>query len=312
MAGTRLSWDEQRPCAPPRLPGVGQASSLRQALRPWRKKSLPDVEPPRPHPLSHGFQWRTRAPERRRRLTREELSEFESTGFVVMRRVFAPHEVAAVTEAIDPLEARAEARLREAGGRISISEADAITFTAHVAAQSPTLAAFARHPAIVDICHDLVGDDVRLYWDQSVYKKWQKPREFPWHQDNGYTFVEPQQYLTLWLPLVDVDEETGCPWIAPGLHRRGTFEHWATPDGLKCLETAPEATSAPAKAGDAIVFSSLAPHRTGPNLRPGYVRKAYILQYAHDPSTATYRDGRRALQDDPDRQFKVLEGGRPV
>ena len=88
--------------------------------------------------------------------------------------------------------------------------------------------------------------------------------EFPWHQDNGYTFVEPQQYLTLWLPLVDVDEANGCPWIAPGLHRLGTLEHWATPIGLKCLEAAPDAVPVPARAGDAIVFSSLTPHRTGP------------------------------------------------
>ena len=215
-----------------------------------------------------------------------------------------------MTAAIDPLEAIAEAKLREAGGKISISEADAITFTAHVVRKSPVLRAFAAHPAILDICHDLVGDDVRLYWDQSVYKKWQKPQEFPWHQDNGYTYVEPQQYLTLWLPLVDVDGETGCPWIAPGLHRLGTLDHWVTPLGLKCLEEVEGAVAVPARAGDAIVFSSLTPHRTGPNLRQGFVRKAYILQYAHDPSLATYRDGRQAAQDDPDRQFKVLAGGR--
>ena len=35
----------------------------------------------------------------------------------------------------------------------------------------------------------------------------------------------------------------------------------------------------PARAGDAIIFSSLSPHRTGPNLKTGTVRKAYILQY---------------------------------
>jgi phytanoyl-CoA hydroxylase len=262
--------------------------------------------------LSRDFQWRTRAPEHPRRLTAEQLRRFDADGFVTIAGVFTEDEIAETIAAIDPLEAKSEAYLREAGGRISISEADAITFTAHIAKKSPVLARLARHPAVVDICHDLVGDDVRLYWDQSVYKKWQKPREFPWHQDNGYTFVEPQQYLTLWLPLVDVDEENGCPWIAPGRHRMGTLEHWAAPEGLKCLEDVPDAVAAPARAGDAIVFSSLAPHRTGPNLREGFVRKAYILQYAHDPSIATYRDGRQAAQDDPERQFKVLEGGRPV
>ena len=61
--------------------------------------------------------------------------------------------------------------------------------------RSDILRAFAAHPKIKDICHDLIGDDVRLYWDQSVYKKTGKEQEFPWHQDNGYTFIEPQQYL---------------------------------------------------------------------------------------------------------------------
>ena len=267
---------------------------------------------PRRHPLSRDFVWRDRVPDPPRRLTPGQLSAFSDRGFVKLDAVFAPEEIAAVTDAIDPLERKAEAKLREAGGRISISDADAITFTTHIARKSAVLRAFAAHPAILDICHDLVGDNVRLYWDQSVYKKWQKPQEFPWHQDNGYTYVEPQQYLTLWLPLVDVDEETGCPWIAPGRHRLGTLDHWVTDIGLKCLDDVPDAVAVPAKAGDAIVFSSLTPHRTGPNLARGFLRKAYILQYAHDGSIATYRDGRQAAQDDPERQFKVLAAGRPA
>ena len=94
-----------------------------------------------------------------------------------------------------------------------------------------------------------------------------------------------------------------------GLHRAGTLDHWITPIGLKCLEDAPEAVAVPARAGDAIVFSSLAPHRTGPNLKLGSVRKAYILQYCAEGSVATLRDGSRVAQDDPDRQFKVLGAG---
>ncbi|HEX3917970.1 MAG TPA: phytanoyl-CoA dioxygenase family protein [Caulobacteraceae bacterium] len=267
---------------------------------------------PRLHPLSRDFVWRERQLSARRRLTAAEKAQFEELGYVTLKGVFSADEIAAVTAAIDPLEAAEEVRLREAGGRISISDADAITFTAHIARKHPVLKAFAAHPAIQDICHDLMGDDVRLYWDQSVYKKTQKVQEFPWHQDNGYTFIEPQQYLTLWLPLVDVDEMNGCPWVAPGLHRLGTLDHWVTPIGLKCLDEVPDAVATPARAGDAVVFSSLTPHRTGPNLRAGTVRKAYILQYAHDPSVATYRDGRQSAQDDPQRQFKILEGGRPA
>ena len=263
-----------------------------------------EPRPIKPHPLSHDFVWRMPEPGELRYLTKAQFHAFDTLGFVKLEGVFTPEEVARVTHAIDPIERKGEEWLRGKGGKVMISEADVITFTTHLVTRSDTLRAFAAHPKVKDICHDLIGGDVRLYWDQSVYKKTGKEQEFPWHQDNGYTFIEPQQYLTLWIPLVDVDERNGCPWIAPAVHRRGTLEHWLTPIGYKCLEQVNDAVAVPAKAGDVIAFSSLAPHRTGPNLETGSVRKAYILQYAPD-GAFTIKDGVKATQDDPARQFKI-------
>ncbi len=261
------------------------------------------------HALNTQFVWQDSARNGLRRLTADEVAQFDAHGFVKLENVFSAAEIAEVIAAIDPLEAKSEEWLRSKGGTVSISQADVITFSIHLVTKSDALKRFAAHPAIKDIGHDLIGDDVRLYWDQSVYKKTGKVQEFPWHQDNGYTYVEPQQYLTLWIPLVDVDEENGCPWIAPDVHKVGTLEHWLTPIGYKCLEDVPDAVAVPAKAGDVIAFSSLAPHRTGPNLKVGSVRKAYILQYAPD-GAYTVRDGVRTRQDDPQRQFPILVGGR--
>lgn len=263
------------------------------------------------HPRNHDFKWRDSHPDRLRLLTAEQKEQFDRDGYVVLRGVFEPGEIDKVERAIDPLEREHERRLRASEGENDISSADAITFTGHIVKQSSVLRVFAAHPSIADICHDLIGDDVRLYWDQSVYKKSGKPQEFPWHQDNGYTFVEPQQYLTLWIPLVDVEVENGCPWIAPGMHKLGTLEHWFTPIGLQCIDNAADAVPAEAQRGDVIVFSSLSPHRTGPNLREGTVRKAYILQYAPEGAVAI-KDGKRVPQDDPDRQFPILRRGKPA
>ena len=265
---------------------------------------------PQPHALNVGFQWREASRDGLRAVSPAQIDQFKADGFFVFRDAFTPAEIAAVTAAIDPLEQATDTWVREEkGGRHRLSTTGAITFSAHIVTQSPVLQAFARHPTIQAICRDLIGDDVRLYWDQSVYKKTQVPQEFPWHQDNGYTFIEPQQYLTLWIPLVDVDEENGCPWVAPELHRMGTLEHWITDIGLVCLNSAPEAEPAPARAGDIVVFSSLAPHRTGPNLKKDTVRKAYILQYAPDGAVTTLADGQVVTQSDPTRQFAILEGG---
>lgn len=265
--------------------------------------------PPNLHPLNRDFVWQKRRPATFRRLTEDAFAQFNSQGFALLKDVFSQSEIESVIAAIDPLEAKGETWLREQGGRVSIATADVITFTTHLVRKSQVLRDFARHPAIKDICHDLIGPDVRLYWDQSVYKKTAKEQEFPWHQDNGYTFIEPQQYLTLWIPLVDVDEMNGCPWIAPGRHTSGTLEHWTTPIGYKCLDTVEDAVCVPARAGDVIAFSSLAPHRTGPNLVRGSVRKAYILQYAPD-GAYTIRDGVHLFQNDPERQFMILSQGQ--
>jgi ectoine hydroxylase-related dioxygenase (phytanoyl-CoA dioxygenase family) len=91
----------------------------------------------------------------------------------------------------------------------------------------------------------------------------------------------------------------------PGLHRKGTLAHEPTPLGWQCLRDGDGAIPVEAKAGDIVVFSSLTPHRTGPNLTTA-VRKSYILQYAPDGARAYPGGGDEAvMQDDPARQYLV-------
>ncbi|WP_158258111.1 phytanoyl-CoA dioxygenase family protein [Sphingopyxis lindanitolerans] len=261
---------------------------------------------PSPHALNGDFKW-TDVPQDRalRFLDRDQVNTFDRLGYLHIPAAFSDSELDEVEQAIDPIEAELERLVAEvAGGKSRLTDAGTITFTTHIVTRSDTAREFARNAKIHAICQDLMGAPARLYWDQSVYKKTGKKQEFPWHQDNGYTFIEPQQYLTFWIPLVDVDESNGCPWIVPGLHRNGTLAHWETPIGLKCLEESDAAVCVPAKRGDIILFSSLAPHRTGPNLRDGTIRKAYILQYAPD-GAHTVVDGTRIPQNDPERQFLI-------
>jgi ectoine hydroxylase-related dioxygenase (phytanoyl-CoA dioxygenase family) len=187
--------------------------------------------------------------------------------------------------------------------------------------KSPVVKAFAGSEIFAKLALDLVGPDVRLYWDQAVYKKPEPDREFPWHQDNGYTFVQPQHYLTCWIPLVDATIDNGAPVVAPGVHRSGTLaHHWVDPIGWQCITEPADAVVVEAKVGDIVCFSSLTPHRTGPN-RTTKVRKAYILQFAPDGAAVVAigdgdggdeTDGSVGLCNDPDRQFLVAVDGVPV
>jgi ectoine hydroxylase-related dioxygenase (phytanoyl-CoA dioxygenase family) len=267
------------------------------------------------HPWNRGFTWETaRGPFRR--VTAAQAAQFDELGFVVLEDLVEPALVQRVTEELDQYEAKVDAFLRtQADERMMIAEAGAITFTTHLVAQSELARTFATHDVFVDLCADLLGPDVDMYWDQAVYKKPEKPRRFPWHQDNGYTFIEPQQYLTIWFALTDATVDNGCPWVAPGVHRMGTLAHrYVEPLGYECFDEPPTKVAAPVRAGGAVVFSSLTPHLTGPNLTDA-TRKAYILQYAHAGSVVLRGDpnagppSHREPCNDPKRQFPILRDG---
>jgi phytanoyl-CoA hydroxylase len=271
-----------------------------------------------PHPWNTSFEWATpQGPFRR--VTDAQAAQFDELGFVVLEDLVDAATVAEITDELDAYEAKVDQFLRtQDGGRMMIAETGAITFTTHLVAQSAVAKEFATLPVFLDICADLLGPDVDMYWDQAVYKHHEKPRRFPWHQDNGYTFIEPQQYLTIWVALTDATVENGCPWVAPGVHRMGTLAHgYVEPLGYECFADPPEKVAAPVRAGGAVVFSSLTPHLTGPNTTDA-VRKAYILQYSHADSVVLRGEANagppvtREPCNAPDRQFPVLRDGQTI
>lgn len=268
------------------------------------------MQPFKKHPKNTAFKWRDTA-NSNVVVSDAQCREYSQRGAFILDQAFTQEEIAAVIAELDPLEAQAEASLREHQPKISIARADEITFSAHLVAQSPLLATFARHPILQAVCAALLGPEVRLYWDQLVYKKSHTADEFPWHQDNGYTYVEPQQYLTCWIALTDATLDNGCPWVVPGLHRQGTLSHRWTNLGFQCFDDHPDAQAMPVKAGSIAVFSSLTPHRTGPNLTD-QTRKSYILQYAPD-GALMYPHGQEALLANNEQwQFPILKGGTEV
>jgi ectoine hydroxylase-related dioxygenase (phytanoyl-CoA dioxygenase family) len=266
------------------------------------------------HPLNRGFSWQPHDGPFRR-ITPEQARAYDEEGFFVLEGALDPAALEALIEESDGVQDRVSAFLQtRPDGRLAISRADEITFAPHLVKLSPRARSFCSSPPLLDLAHDLLGPDVRLYWDQTVYKRPGTPSPFPWHQDNGYTYVEPQHYLTCWVALTDATVENGCPWVVPGAHRRGTLAHTWSDLGWVCLpEKPPEAVPAPVAAGGIVVFSSLTPHATGPN-HTGEVRKAYIVQFAPDGAEILQPQGDAIVRipaNDPERQFPVLVGGRP-
>ena len=263
---------------------------------------------PEIHPDNKGFSWSVpKGPYQY--LSEEQVEQYDRKGYLVLEDAFDIELMSKISILIDPFEKKVTKILKGFdGGKVFISRADEITFTTHLVTQSEELRQFSKHKVFSNLCLDLIGDNVRLYWDQAVYKKPGTEDEFPWHQDNGYTFIEPQAYLTCWLALNDTDEINGCPWVIPSLHRLGTLKHETTDLGFEIPLNDKEAVPLPLKSGSIAVFSSLTPHKTGPNTSKG-IRKSYILQYAPDGAQRKISGSLTEPVNDESRQFYVVKEG---
>lgn len=220
-------------------------------------------------------------------VTEAQRAQLSDQGFFVLADVFPAAEMDDLACQIEAYQQRHEEALRARGGEEGISRAHEITFTAFLAENDPQILAFCRRPEFVALTTALLGPDVDLYWNQSVFKMPEGEKEFPWHQDDGYTPVTPFPYLTLWLALNDATLENGCISVLPGSHRRGLLTHVRTPIGLAChgADDPDQGVRVPVKAGSMAVFLSRTIHKSGVNRSRG-IRKAYVIQYTQAGATS--------------------------
>lgn len=211
-------------------------------------------------------------------LSDSQVQQFRDDGFFLLPDLFSAAEIDPVRERIDAYNRQHEQKLADVGTQ-GISRANEIAFTALIAQRDPVIGAFAADQRFVDITTTLIGPAISLYWDQSVYKKPETARDFPWHQDNGYRTVVPLEYVTCWTALEDATIENGSIWVLPRSHKEGVVEHKPTPIGLQCYFGDDPGVPVELKKGGTAVFSSLLFHRSGPNVSDR-TRKAYITQYS--------------------------------
>ena len=270
-----------------------------------------------PHPWNTGFVWSDRAGELTT-ITAEQAKQFDELGYFVVEDAFDTATLAR----LDAELVRGDDLVKEfltgmPDGRFTVAGLDTQTVAPHAVAHSEFARGFVAADIFAGLAHDLVGPDVDLYWDQSVYKQPHSAEPVLWHQDNGYTYVEPQAYLTCWVAITDATPENGCIWVMPGAHRDGTLAHRPTPVGEECWGDWSEAVEVPVHAGSIVVFSSLTPHATKRNTTDA-VRKAYIVQYAPDGAVAYYGDAaagppaRTEILGDDERRFRILRDGMRV
>jgi ectoine hydroxylase-related dioxygenase (phytanoyl-CoA dioxygenase family) len=242
-----------------------------------------------PHPWNTSFSWADHDG-LRTSITAEQARAFDRDGFFVVEDAFDPTTLSVLDAELAPGDEKVRQLLTSApGGRFSVAGLDTQTVAPHAVTRSDFVRKFVANDVLAGLARDLVGPDVRLYWDQSVYKQPQSAEPVLWHQDNGYAYVEPQAYLTCWIAVTDATPENGCIAVMPGVHREGTLAHRSTDVGEECWGDWSQAADVPVRAGSIVVFSSLTPHATRRNATD-QVRKAYIVQYTPEGAVALHGD----------------------
>ena len=129
------------------------------------------------------------------------------------------------------------------------------------------------HAKLLDIIECLLGPEIA--WPGSIVARTNLPQTeittFPWHQDSQYYGEQTRhtQVITVWMPLVDVDERNGCLQLIPGSHTWGLLEGKRGADKNVRTKEDVEKRGIPVtvamRLGDVLLFSNLTFHASKPN-----------------------------------------------
>lgn len=149
----------------------------------------------------------------------EAVAAFRENGHATVRGLATPREVEAFRPAL--LEAGEAARFdcRPLEERDTYGRAFVQMF--NLWRHNDAARAFVFAERFASVAAELLEvPAVRLYHDQALFKE-PGGGFTPWHQDQFYWPLETDRTITMWMPLVEVDEAMGPMRFASGSHRDG-------------------------------------------------------------------------------------------
>ncbi|MCC7264445.1 MAG: phytanoyl-CoA dioxygenase family protein [Candidatus Latescibacteria bacterium] len=164
-------------------------------------------------------------------ISRAAYDHYWEKGWAVVEGVFSPQETEALAQiALTVAEGElvtdqsAFAADHAADGQIAPRKI-AAPFTKH-----PAFCAFSLDPRLTGLVAGLLGQPALLATDQIFMKPPRFGSAKPYHQDNFYfRLTPPDQALTAWIALDDVDEQNGCLRYIAGSHRGPILPHTPVP-----------------------------------------------------------------------------------
>lgn len=258
------------------------------------------------------------------KLTSDQLAAYHADGFLLVRDLFTPGDLAPVmAEIAGKVERLAQGLLRdgrlqnlhaEAGffERLTLIDRDCPGASVMLHTQGvlePALAALWSHPRLLTIMEQLLGPEVAGHpvWNLRSKTPDNPLATVPWHQDTAYLAAGSEKTFqpTAWIPFLDADGINGTLQVLRGGHRSGrVFAHHlerespragaVSKGGSWYLEIDPadlpagEMVTVPVPFGSVLLLNQLIPHRSTEN-RSQRIRWSVDLRWQR-PSEPTGMD----------------------
>ncbi len=213
-------------------------------------------------------------------LTPDEVAAYRRDGFVVMRNLLGPRNIAACIDALTGL-ARGTIPARETHLMFE-SGHDAATMTGEerelrirkymdFTNDAPALKAAANSRRLHLALDQILGQGRVLFQEMALVKPPRIGSEKPWHQDAAYfRITDPGMVVGVWIALDPALNMNGCMEMVAGTHLDGGVPHVHENDFNRCRIIPEklrvrERVAVEMQPGDALIFHSLVHHFTAPN-----------------------------------------------
>ena len=161
-------------------------------------------------------------------ISNEQITAFQKNGHTLTGGVLSADEITAYRDAINKAAYQYNTEKRALKDRDTYGKA--FLQIMNLWEVDEQVKQFTLAKRFAKIAADLLGvEHVRLYHDQALYKE-SGGGFTPWHQDQYYWPLSTTQTITMWMPLIDIDEEMGMLTFASGSHKDGFVENVAISD----------------------------------------------------------------------------------
>ncbi|HEX3870626.1 MAG TPA: phytanoyl-CoA dioxygenase family protein [Pirellulales bacterium] len=224
----------------------------------------------------------------------DQLRRYEADGFLILRDVFSPDEMAQLEaeasalwwrkDLIDTKNIRCRWQDNVETGECTFECFDPVIDL------GPVSARMARDVRILEPLASIYGSPAHLFKDKLIFKP-PGVRGYALHQDYIGWKSFPRSFITVLLAIDPADEHNGATEVFAGYHRDG----YLSPEDGKYhelpLEKVDESRGVKLdlRPGDIAMFGAFTPHRSAPNRSDRWRRQLY-LSYNADSDGGDQRD----------------------